>query len=370
MMHNPSGVLPDTMLHALVRSGAIIPDQPLAPLQIQPCSLDLRLSSIAYRIRASFLPGAETVDVALQKVLQQTVQIDDHDGLIIPPGSIYLVPLQERLKLPPGLQARANPKSSTGRLDIFVRVICDRTPAFDTVPDEYEGRLYLEIAPKTFPIRIRKGTTLSQIRFFRNVSSLDRNGIARAIDAGEIRTSAPPVFSDTLALGINLMSEAGKVVGWRARQHTDIIDLAQIGTYNPIDFFEPVLASVKHSIILDPDAFYIFGSSTRIGVGRTLCAEALPFDASIGEVRNHYAGFIDSCFGIPDLSRLVFEVRARDVPFYLEHGQPIGMIKFEPMARPPHTGYGDSGQSNYQGQGLRLSKQFASPERYGIACAA
>lgn len=351
------GVLSDSQIRILVRDGGIV-GPVLAEGQIQPASLDLRLGDRAYRVRASFLPGNQSVAAAIEDVAQEVFPLDDLNGLVIPPGSIFLVPLQERLQLPIGISGRANPKSSTGRLDIFVRVICDRGTAYEQIPDGYQGPLWLEIAPITFPVRVRKGTRLSQIRFRRNSQVLTDRELSDAFASDMLRIDGDPSIRNGLCLGINLDLGAGRPIGWRARRHTDVIDVDRVGHYDATDFFEPIFPRAGKTLILDPDEFYILASAERFEVSNHLSAEMIAVDTDLGEVRGHYAGFIDPVFGWNQRARLVLELRTRDVPFLVRHGQAIARLAFEPMASSPLHGYGETGGSNYQGQGLRLAKQF------------
>lgn len=352
-----NGVLSDKQIRILVRDGAIV-GPVLTDGQIQPASLDLRLGDKAYRVRASFLPGGDTVAHAIEAVAQEVFPLDDLNGLVVPPGSIFLIPLQESLQLPLGISGRANPKSSTGRLDIFVRVICDRGTAYEQIPDGYQGPLWLEIAPITFPVRVRKGTRLSQVRFRRNSQVLTDRELSDAFASDALRIEGEPNLRNGLCLGINLNFGAGRPIGWRARRHTDVIDVDRVGHYDATDFFDKVFARPDGTLILDPDEFYILASAERFEVSNRLSAEMIPVDTDLGEVRGHYAGFIDPVFGWNKRARLVLELRTRDVPFLVRHGQAIARLAFEPMATSPLLGYGEAGGSNYQGQGLRLAKHF------------
>lgn len=360
-----NGVLSDTQIRALVREGGIL-GPILSDRQIQPASLDLRLGDKAYRVRASFLPGHETVAKAIDAVAQEVFNLDDLNGLVIPPGSIFLIPLQESLQLPIGISARANPKSSTGRLDIFVRVITDFGTAYEQIPDGYQGPLWLEIAPITFPVRVRKGSRLSQIRFRSNSNVMTDEEITRAIASDALRIAGPANLRSGLCLGLNLDFGSGRAIGWRARRHTDVIDVDRVNHYDAIEFFEPVYPRNCGTFVLDPGEFYILASAEKFEVSNSLCAEMIPVDTDLGEYRGHSAGFIDSFFGWNTPSRLVLELRTRDVPFLVRHRQPIARLAFERMSANPSMGYGADGKSNYQGQSLRLSKHFRE-ETYAAA---
>jgi dCTP deaminase len=352
-----NGVLSDTQIRILLREGGIV-GPVLADRQVQPASLDLRLGDKAYRIRASLLPGHETVAKAIEAVTQEVFSLDDRNGLVIPPGSIFLIPLQESLQLPLGISARANPKSSTGRLDIFVRVITDFGTAYEQIPDGYQGPLWLEVAPITFPVRVRKGSRLSQIRFRSSSHALTDDDITSALAADALRVEGPANLRNGLCLGLNLDFGQGRPIGWRARRHTDVIDVDRVSHYDATEFFEPVFPRNGGTFVLDPGEFYILASAERFEVSNHLCAEMIPVDTDLGEYRGHSAGFIDCFFGWNNPSRLVLELRTRDVPFLVRHSQPIARLAFEPMSGAPSMGYGEDGKSNDQGQSLRLSKNF------------
>lgn len=359
------GVLSDTQIRVLLREGGIL-GPVLADRQIQPASLDLRLGDKAYRVRASFLPGHETVAKALEAVTQEIFPLDDIHGLVIPPGSIFLIPLQEALQLPIGISARANPKSSTGRLDIFVRVITDFGTAYEQIPDGYQGPLWLEIAPITFPVRVRKGSRLSQLRFRSNSCVMTDAEVANAIASDALRIDGSATLRNGLCLGLNLDFGAGRAIGWRARRHTDVIDVDRVNHYDATEFFEPVYARSCGTFVLDPGEFYILASAETFEVSNSLCAEVIAVDTDLGEYRSHSAGYLDCGFGWDVPARLVLELRTRDVPFLVRHMQPIARLAFEPMSGAPTMGYGADGKSNYQGQGLRLSKHFRE-ETYAAA---
>jgi dCTP deaminase len=312
---------------------------PPAEGQIQPASVDLRLGAQAWRLRASFLPGrGRTVTQCLDSDIRMHT-VDLTGGAVLETGCVYLAPLQERLKLPPGLTAAMNPKSSTGRIDVFTRVITDSGEAFDRAPPEYDGPLYAEISPCTFSILAREGDRLSQVRF---------------------REGAHVPLRD-ITVSVDLAGFEDGIVGYRARRHAGLVDLSKIGGHDRSRFWEPLFAP-DHRLILDPGEFYILASREAVSIGPGEAAEMAPIATEIGEFRAHYAGFFDPGFGIAEAggtgSRAVLEVRGRDVPFILEHGQPIARLVYEPMREAPENAYGKIA-SNYQAQSLKLSKFFA-----------
>jgi dCTP deaminase len=356
------GILPDHMITALAKSGAILPIRSFDPDQIQPASLDLRLGEVAYRVRASFLPGPRTTvaeridDLKLHEIVLT-------DGAVLETGCVYIVPLLESLALPGEISAAANPKSSTGRLDVFTRVIADETRGFDRIRAGYHGPLYAEISPKTFPILVREGSRLSQIRFRHGNGLLDSDAL-RALHASErLVDDADTDVGDGVAVGVDLSGLGPDgLVGYRAKRHTGLIDVERRAGYDIGEFWEPMQARPDRSLILDPDEFYILASKEAVQVPPDYAAEMVPFDPLVGEFRVHYAGFFDPGFGYAGAggrgSRAVLEVRSREVPFILEHGQIVGRLVYEKMLERPTSLYGQGIGSNYQAQSLKLSKHF------------
>jgi dCTP deaminase len=364
------GILPDRMIAALAEDGAIVAARSFAPDQIQPASIDLRLGAVAYRVRASFLPGPGIA------VTQRIAELKLHEfpltgGAVLETGCVYIVPLLERLALPADVAGSANPKSSTGRLDVFTRVIADETRGFDRVAAGYCGPLYAEISPKTFPVLVHEGSRLSQMRLHRGNAALDADAL-RGLHARErLVDRAEAVMGDGIAVSIDLSgsgvrqphSDNGRgIVGYRAKRHTAVIDVERRAAYDVGEFWEPIAARLDQSLILDPDEFYILASTEAVQVPPDYAAEMVPFDPLVGEFRVHYAGFFDPGFGYAGAgglgARAVLEVRSREVPFILEHGQVVGRLVFEKMLARPDRLYGAGIGSNYQAQGLKLSKHF------------
>jgi len=356
------GILPDHMIAALVKGGAIIPAYALDADQIQPASLDLRLGEVAYRVRASFLPGPRTT-VAERIDDLKLHEFSLADGAVLETGCVYIVPLIESLALPNDIAASANPKSSTGRLDVFTRVIADKTRGFDRIKAGYHGPLYAEISPKTFPVLVRQGSRLSQIRFRRGNALIDADAL-RALHARERLVDEDNAdVSEGVAVGVDLSGLGPeRLVGYRAKRHTGLIDVERRASYDVADFWEPIRARADESLILDPDEFYILASKEAVQVPPDYAAEMVPFDPLVGEFRVHYAGFFDPGFGYAGAggrgSRAVLEVRSREVPFILEHGQIVGRLVYEKMLARPKSLYGAGIGSNYQAQSLKLSKHF------------
>jgi dCTP deaminase len=357
----PVGVLPVQAIESLVAEGHITLAQPLLPGQIQPASLDLRLGAKAYRVRASFLPGREvSVEERLAEV--KLHEIDLSQGAVLETGCVYVVPLIEGLDLPPDLSASANPKSSTGRLDVFTRVIADRVTAFDQIPAAYRGPLYAEICPQTFPILVLEGSRLTQIRF-RFGEPQDSDAELFELHARERLVSTPDAdISNGIALSVDLSGDAAGLVGYRAKRHSGLVDVDAPGSCAISDYWEPIRVGAQRRLILDPDQFYILASKEAVHVPPTHAAEMVPFNPLVGEFRVHYAGFMDPGFGHAPAggegSRVVLEVRSHKVPFILEHGQIVGRLIYERLTEVPRLLYGRDLGSNYQAQGLKLSKHF------------
>ncbi|NBV62124.1 MAG: 2'-deoxycytidine 5'-triphosphate deaminase [Rhodobacteraceae bacterium] len=354
-----TGVLASQQIIAMCENGEIIPQAPLAPTQVQPASLDLRLGSVAYRIRASFLAGKGR-KVADRLHAFEMHRVDLSNGAVLEKGCVYLVPLQETLALPPHVQAVANAKSSTGRLDLLTRVITDGGVEFDRIPAGYHGPLYAEVCPRSFSVLVRPGMRLNQIRF-RHGQAVLNDAELRALHSSDTLVNGEALIQDGLGFSVDLNPGAGSLVGYRAKPHTGVIDLDRIGAYEPRDFWEEVHSS-DGQIILDPGAFYILVSREAVHIPPAYAAEMAPYLAMVGEFRVHYAGFFDPGFGHHAAggagSRGVLEVRCHEAPFVLEHGQVVGRLVYERMAELPQQLYGSGIASNYQGQGLKLSKHF------------
>ncbi len=360
--HRQPGILPDHHIQALVEAGAIASVRPLAEGQVQPASLDLRLGARAWRLRASFLPGAgRTVRQAVARLALHEINLAE--GAVLEAGTIYLAEVQEHLALPGDVAAAANPKSSTGRIDVFTRVIADHSAAFDQIAPGYHGQLFAEISPRTFPVLVREGSRLSQVRFRSGHARLD-DGEHRALHHRE-RLVTTPAPSIALGVGVSVdLSGFGddRLIGYRARRFTGLIDVDRAGALAAADFWEPIRASAHLDLVLDPGEFYILASREAVRVPPDHAAEMTPFDPLVGEFRVHYAGFFDPGFGAHEAAgegaRAVLEVRSRDVPFVLEDGQMVARLVYERMAAAPRALYGAGLASNYQAQGLKLSKHF------------
>jgi len=353
------GVLPSQMLEQMIADKQLIGSPAIIPEQIQPASLDLRLGTVAYRVRASFLAGTEsTVQSRLQEF--EMHRIDLTNGAVLEKGAVYVVPLMESLNLPNGVQAVANAKSSTGRLDLLTRTITDGGTEFDRIPEGYEGPLYAEICPRSFSVLVRPGMRLNQIRFRKGQSILSDVELTD-LHANETLVSGTAHIDQGLGFSVDLRPEDGDLVGFRAKPHTGVIDLDKLAHYEPSEYWEAIHTK-DGRIILDPGAFYILVSQEAVTIPPDCAAEMAPYLAMVGEFRVHYAGFFDPGFGHNSAggegSRGVLEVRCHEAPFVLEHGQIVGRLVYEKMAAVPKQLYGDDLKSNYQGQGLKLSKHF------------
>jgi dCTP deaminase len=354
------GILPDRMIATLADAGGIIAAVEFADDQIQPASLDLRLGEVAYRVRASFLPGpGATVAERIDDLKLHEITLGD--GAVLETGCVYIVPLQESMALPADIAAAANPKSSTGRIDVFTRVIADQTRGFDRIEAGYHGPLYAEISPRTFPVLVREGSRLSQIRFRRGQAILDGEALTELHAAEGLVDDEEANVREGVGVGVDLKGFDGRI-GYRAKRHTGLIDVDRRGRYEVADFWETLTARRDQNLVLDPNEFYILASKEAVQVPPDYAAEMVPFDPLVGEFRVHYAGFFDPGFGYAGAgghgSRAVLEVRSREVPFILEHGQTVGRLVYEKMLARPDQLYGQSIGSNYQAQTLKLSKHF------------
>ncbi len=344
----PAAILPCQEIARLIDTSVIGMERASVSGQIQPASLDLRLGPRAWRVRASFLPGPGT-PVSAKLDAFALHEIDLTRGAVLETGCVYVAPLLESLALPDRIAASANPKSSTGRLDVFTRIIADGVAAFDAIPPGYAGPLYAEICPQTFPVVVREGSRLAQIRF--------RTGASQGA-AGEARGA----HCRHVDLSVDLAGDAAGLIGYRAKRHTGLVDVDAVGACAVLDYWEPIHARGEGRLVLDPDQFYILASKEAVHVPADEAAEMIPFNPLVGEFRVHYAGFFDPGFGATETggagARAVLEVRSHNVPFILEHGQVIGRLVFEPLTARPERLYGEDIGSHYQAQGLKLSKHF------------
>ena len=372
----PDGILSSSQIAHAIDNGVINLASPPLEGQIQPASLDLRLGKRVWRIRASFLPG-HGVSVAEKLKTIAMHEIDLTQDAVLEKGCVYIAELEESLNLPDGLSGFANPKSSTGRLDVFTRMITDGATEFESAAPGYQGPLYAEISPRTFSILVRRGSRLSQLRFRQGASKIDDTDMQRlqdeiglvhggGLNGADIRDGVP--------LSVDLSGKANPdlpgLIGWRARKHAGMIDVDQPKTYPVAAYWEKVTTSDLSGggLVLNPDEFYILVSRECVTVPQNYAAEMSAYDTRVGEFRAHYAGFFDPGFGMAQLgagtTRAVLEVRSHDVPFLIEEGQTVCRLVYEPLSETPEVLYGSSGSgSNYQAQGLQLAKHFLPPEK-------
>ena len=374
------GVFPSQWIRKAISDGVVVAGLPILPDQVQPNSLDLRLGDVGYRVQCSFLPGQEGIQRKLERFKWYESPVGP-DGLVLECNQAYIFPLYESLNLPPSVYARANPKSTTGRLDVFTRLVTEYGHTFDEVKAGYSGPLYLEVVPRSFAIRVRAGDSLAQIRFQCGDPQLTQQETIELLD------SEPILFSHELevlrsrdvvrpaAVGVVLsislsrkhVTRSDSTVGYQARKNTSPVDLRAVGKASIRNYWDRIYDDSK-PVILEPDEFYIFASRELVRLPPEYCAEMVPFDAGSGEVRTHYAGFFDSGFGYSTVrapeataAAVVLEVRSRDVPFLIEDGQPLFRVNLMRCTEPPDQLYGADLGSNYQSQRLRLSKQFNPP---------
>jgi dCTP deaminase len=383
-----SGILPYQAIQRLITAGAITAEVPIHPKQIQPASLDLRVGRTAYRLLSSFLPERSEIKTRLAPATSSgqalmdfyhsdlvMYEMDLTGGAILEKGHVYLVPLLESLRLPPSLRARTNPKSTTGRLDIFTRVITDLNAGFDEIRPGYRGPLYLEIVPRSFTIKLRTGQSLNQLRLIQGqavVSDSALRALHRKVPVlFHNEAGARPLAPHELRVGRGLFlrvdlhggnDRGDSVIGYRAKKNSHVIDLSKVSYYAAADFWEPITRHRNDSLLLEPEEFYILASKERISVPPGYAAEMVAYEAACGELRTHYAGFFDPGFGhgrgeIAG-TQAVLEVRPHDVPFLIHDGQTFFKVVYESMLEVPTEVYGVSLGSSYQHQGLTLSKHF------------
>ena len=360
-----TGILPVQEIRALIRDKHIEATAEITEDQIQPASVDLRLGSTAYRVRASFLPGPD-LKVKEKIAALGMHEVDLTEGAVLERGCVYIVPLTESLRLSKRDSGVANPKSSTGRLDVFTRLITDHGAEFDRVRPGYEGPLYAEISPRTFSILARRGSRLNQLRLRRGAPAVGEAALKRLNE--EVRLVHTDAGTESFAEGkvtltVDLKGDAAtEFIGYKAKKHTDLIDIDKTNHYDAADFWEPIYARADRAIILDPDDFHILASREAITVPPDHAAEMVAYDTLVGEFRVHYAGFFDPGFGYEvegaPGTRAVLEVRSHEVPFVIEHGQTMGRLVYERLTAVPDKIYGAGIGSSYQRQGLTLSKHF------------
>jgi dCTP deaminase len=369
-----AGLLPSQGIEELVRRGHVLASPPIGDEQIQPASLDLRLSPVGFRVRASFLPNRRSTvaaKLAEMEAAQEAFRLDLNRPVILEREHVYLIQLMEELRLPPDISGKASPKSTTGRLDVFTRLITDYADAFELVPAGYRGPLYVEIIPRTFGILVHAGQKLNQLRLSRGQPE-EPDAELRALDAREKLvfahdgSPASPNIAKGLLVSVDLDGSGERLVGFRAKIDPCVLDLDKRGFYPALEHWDPILRTARRQLLLVPDFFYILASKEKIRIPLTHAAEMVPYDPNFGEFRIHYAGFFDPGFGygngdIPG-ARAVLEVRSYGVPCLLEDGQVMGRVVFERLTDLPSKVYGPKIGSSYQEQGVSLASQFAPPE--------
>ena len=373
LREDAEGVLPSQALERAVQQGMIEAGEfRIAPSSIQPASIDLRLGDTAFRIRSSFLPDRRPVEMKLKELVVDEIDLR-REGAVLETNRPYLIPLRETVALPPDVRGKANPKSSTGRLDVFTRVITDESFRFDEISAGYRGRLYLEVVPLSFTVRVREGLALNQLRLSIGDSTLTDADIHAAHEREPLlyREDVPVAgaeFSTAsgLFLSLDLRGDGGGRVGYRAKDYAPVLEMARVGSYDWEDYWDPVRREEGDRIVLAPERFYLLLSDEAVCIPPGFAAEMTAYDPTSGELRTHYAGFFDPGFGYDPSggflgSRAALEVRAHDVPFMIEHRQRVCKLTFERMAEPPQVLYGASIGSSYQRQADTLGKHFRRP---------
>ncbi len=362
---HPTGILPAQELTRVVHTTREVRAlEPIGDDQIQPASIDLRLGATAYRVRASFLPGPASVQEKLKEFSMH--EMDISRGGVLEKGCVYIIPLLESLLLKRRMSARGNPKSSTGRLDVFTRLITDHGTEFDQVREGYKGLLYAEVSPRTFSVLVRKGSRLSQLRIRRGTPLTSDTEHKRLHEEFGLldRQLSPEEIKNGVPITVDVVGspQAGGIIGYKAKNHAGLIDVDRVDYYDPREFWDPVPAPGRHGLVLDPADFYILASRESVKVPPAYAAEMIAYDTLVGEFRVHYAGFFDPGFGDPSAggegAKAVLEVRSYEVPFVIEDGQIVGRLAYERLTEQPERLYGSGVKSNYQRQGLRLSKHF------------
>jgi len=367
-----TGILPSQTIRSYVFGDTrrIISPVPIDDDQIQPASIDLRLGHEAFQVSASFLPGHATIGRKINDLLIRRISLDG--SAVFEPRSVFIVPLIESLRLPSDVSGKANPKSTTGRLDIFTRLITETATEFESVPKGYSGPLYLEVVSRTFPVRVRSGMKLNQLRFIRGNPPTSDGRLARLAEKVNLAydddaSPIDPRIERGLSVSVDLEGNGSSIIAYKAKRAIHPVDLAidldKVDWYNVGEFWDIVPVSPTKDHTLQPGDFYILASRERIRVPPAYAAEMVPFDPSFGEFRVHYAGFFDPGFGFGiegEISgtKAVLEVRAHELPILLEDGQLVGKLIYHKMAQTPDKVYGRSIGSSYQQQGLALSKQF------------
>ena len=360
-----AGVWPAQRIRAAAETGRIRAETPFDPDQIQPASLDLRLSAEGYKAPASFLPGKQW-RMADRLADHGAERLDLSGGAVLEVGSIYVVRLQETIDLRARDAAFANPKSSTGRLDVFARLITDRGIQFDTVEAGYSGPLWLEIAPRSFNIRVRPGSRLAQLRFRTGAPALGTRAVrelneTHAVIAAE--TGRPIVRDGAISLSVDVTGDAETgLIGYKSKPTDTPIDVDRRQGYDPDEFWERLYRPARGGLVLERDHFHILATKETVAIPDGWAADMFAYDTLVGEFRVHYAGFFDPGFGYVAGERvgakIVLEVRSHEVPFMVDDGQVAGFVAIERLSSPTELLYGAGAGSNYQSQGLALSKQF------------
>jgi dCTP deaminase len=370
-----TGILPSQEIHELINNRNILSMDAIEAGQVQPASMDLRLGKIAYRVQASFLPSrASTISKKIEDL--KLAEIDLTRPTLLERGAVVVIPVVEQLALPYDVSGAANPKSTTGRLDIFTRLVIEGGEGFEPhelqfeqVPKGYKGQLYVEIVSRTFPIILQAGTKLTQLRFVRGKPPAASDNALERVEEGLVyyedgEAPAKAILDAGLLMSIDLQgSGPGSVVAYRAKRNCPAVDLSKAGAHPAEQFWEAITAPASRRLVLDPSDFYILASRERISVPSSWAAEMTQFDPSIGEFSVHYAGFFDPGFGYGlngeiKGTKAVLEVRAHEVPILLEDSQVVGRLMYHKMASVPDKLYGQAIGSSYQQQGLALSKQF------------
>lgn len=369
-----TGILPSQEIWELINNRKILSFAPIEESQVQPASIDLRLGKVAYRVQASFLPS-RTYPIKKKIDDLKLAEIDLARPTLLERGAVFVIPVLEQLALPFDIGGAANPKSTTGRLDIFTRLVTEggmdfeeHELQFEQVPKGYKGELYVEVVSRTFPIILQAGAKLTQLRFVRGKPPAATDNALERFDEGLVYfengdVPAKAVVGGGLRMSIDLAGSGSSIVAYKAKRNSPAVDLSKTGAHDTAQFWDAIAAPASRRLVLEPSDFYILASRERISVPSNWAAEMTQFDPSIGEFSVHYAGFFDPGFGYGTSGEIkgtkaVLEVRAHEVPILLEDAQVVGRLMYHKMASVPDKIYGQAIGSSYQQQGLALSKQF------------
>ncbi len=324
--------------------------------QIQPASLDLSLSEECYEIKHSFLSHKTTVRRKLKDLIIKKINLNKE--FIFKKDKTYIVKLNESLNLKNNIFGHCNPKSSTGRLDIFCRTIVDFAEEYEKIPNNYQGEIFLEITSRSFDVAFKKGNCLNQLRLIMgNQYYLSDEQLKKIKTKLKITNFKKNTLKINNGVKISVDLSNSKTIAYVAKNNTPVLKFSKIKSHKINDFWKAI-KNIDNSLLIEKNKFYILKSKEKVIIPDNLAGEMIPYDTGIGDFRAHYAGFFDPGFGMPNGTYAVLEVKTNEIPFLLEDGQTIARIKYEKLNKNSNIVYGKDIKSNYQNQGLKLSKHF------------